>query len=283
MPCLLLRPRSRSDLFRWPRCPSLGLCTRDSLVFRLMNVPSIRTGLSFAVGFKRPRRTTRVTRVTSPSRPMLDCPCRRPTANSKRTTIPTSCVLPRRRRSKWRRAGQAHPHYRTTRALASSNRRMPSHAFKPRAYATPLVVGLIRNRGPAAAASLNVVIPAATAFRQATQDITVLPFQTTEENRMKRVLSRRRKRRRVGQACQVCRAMRAATNTSWPTPSYPRSHPPAGSGPTPDHPCNRPVVVDGDAVAILTTRRTALPLWEVTPSRARMRMSSGPNEGSAAG
>ena len=84
---------------------------------------------------------------------MLDCPCRRPTANSKRTTIlPTRCVLPRRR--KWRRAGHAHPHCRMTRAPASSNRRMPSHAFKPRAYATPPpVVGLIRNRGPAAAAS----------------------------------------------------------------------------------------------------------------------------------
>ena len=41
-------------------------------------------------------------------------------------------------------------------------------------------------------------------------------------------------------------------------------------------------VVDGDAVAILTTRRTALPLWEVTPSKARMRMPSSRHEGSAA-
>jgi hypothetical protein len=46
------------------------------------------------------------------------------------------------------------------------------------------------------------------------------------------------------------------------------------------HPCSRPparngstssttlVVVDGNVVAILTTRRTALPLWEVTSSKA---------------
>ncbi|EJT68331.1 hypothetical protein GGTG_14089 [Gaeumannomyces tritici R3-111a-1] len=39
------------------------------------------------------------------------------------------------------------PHCRTTRAPASSNRRMPSHAFSPRAHAAPPpVVGLIYNR-----------------------------------------------------------------------------------------------------------------------------------------
>jgi hypothetical protein len=68
----------------------------------------------------------------------------------------------------------------------------------------PPAVGLIRNRGPVAAASLNIVIAAATALRLATQVIAVFSFLTTEESRTKRVLSCRRKRRRVGQACQVC-------------------------------------------------------------------------------
>ena len=91
---------------------------------------------------------------------------------------------------------------------------MPSYAFSPRAYIALLpVVGLIYNRGPAAAASLNIVITVAKAFRQATQNTVILSFRTTEESRMKRVLSCRRKRRRVRQTCQVCGAMRrAATN-----------------------------------------------------------------------
>ncbi|EJT71107.1 hypothetical protein GGTG_10367 [Gaeumannomyces tritici R3-111a-1] len=95
------------------------------------------------------------------------------------------------------------PHCRTTRAPASSNRRMPSHAFSPRAHAAPPpVVGLIYNRGPAAATSFDIVITAATAFKQVTQNTAILSFWTTEESRMRIVLLCRRKRRRVGQACQ---------------------------------------------------------------------------------
>lgn len=73
------------------------------------------------------------------------------------TTLPMRCVLPGRH--KWWRAGHAYLHCRTTRAPASSNQRVPSHAFRPRTQAVPPpVLGLIHNRGSAAAASLNIVI-----------------------------------------------------------------------------------------------------------------------------
>ena len=53
--------------------------------------------------------------------------------------------------------------------------RMLSHTFRPRAQAAPPpVVGLIRNRGPAATASLNIVTTPATAFRRATQNTAIL-------------------------------------------------------------------------------------------------------------
>jgi hypothetical protein len=42
------------------------------------------------------------------------------------------------------------------------------------------------------------------------------------------------------------------------------------------------VVADGDVAAMLTTGRTGLPLWKVTPNKARMRMPSSRREGSAA-
>ncbi|EJT68074.1 hypothetical protein GGTG_14347 [Gaeumannomyces tritici R3-111a-1] len=124
---------------------------------------------------------------------------------------------------------------------------MPSHAFSPRAHAAPPpVVGLIYNRGPAAATSFDIVITAATAFRQVTQNTAILSFWTTEESRMRIVLFR-----------PPARSKLTFSTTS--------------------------VVIDVDVVAIPTRRRTILPLREVTPSKARMRMSSGRHEGSAAG
>ena len=75
------------------------------------------------------------------------------------------CTLPYRR--KWWRARYVHPYYRATRAPASSNRQMPSYTFSPRAQATPPpVVGLIHNSGPAAAASLNIVITETTTIER---------------------------------------------------------------------------------------------------------------------
>lgn len=94
---------------------------------------------------------------------MLDFPyCRHLIANSKRTTtLPITYVLSYRRKG-WR-ARHVNLHNRVTRALASSNRQILSHTFSPRAQATPPpVVGLIYNRGPAAAASLNIVITVTT-------------------------------------------------------------------------------------------------------------------------
>jgi len=125
------------------------------------------------------------------------------------------CVLSCRR--KWWRAGPVHPHCRATRAPASSNQQMPSHALSsPRAQvAAPPVVRLIHNKGPAAAASLKILITVTTMIKRVTQNNVIISLRTTD--RMKRVLSCRRKRRRVGQACQVCRAMRAVT------PSHPCS------------------------------------------------------------
>jgi hypothetical protein len=67
------------------------------------------------------------------------------------------------------------------------------------------------------------------------------------------------------------------TKVSWFIQSRPCSHPPAKARPTFS---TTSVVVDN--VAIPTTTRAALPLWEVTPSGARMGMSSGRHEGSAA-
>lgn len=61
---------------------------------------------------------------------------------------------------------------------------------------------------PIAAASVAV-----TAIRRATQN-TAIQFHTTKI-RIECGLPYRRKRRRLGRACQVCR-MRAATNVSWP-------------------------------------------------------------------
>lgn len=156
---------------------------------------------------------------------------------------------------------------------------MPRHAFGLTVQAAPPPASsLKRSSGPIAAASLSTMITAATAFGQATQNTAILRSRTAEESRMKRVLSCRRKRRRVGQACQVCRAMRAATNVSWPIPRRPCSDPPAKL-----RPAFSTTLVVVDVVAIPTTRRTATPLWEVTPSRARMRMSSGRHEGNVAG
>lgn len=182
------------------------------------------------------------------------------------------CVMSCRR--KWWRAGPVHPHCRATRAPASSNQEMPSHAFSsPRAQAAaPPVVRLIYNKGPAAAASLKILITVTTMIKRVTQNNVIISLRTTD--RVKRVLSCRRKRKRVGQACQIYRAMKAVTL------SHPCSRPPARSGSTSS---TTLVVVDGDVVVILMTRWIALPLWEVTLSKAMMRMSSGRHERSAAG
>lgn len=209
---------------------------------------------------------------------MLDCPCRRPTANSKRTTIlPTRCVLPRCR--KWRRAGHAYPHCRMTRVLASLNRRMPSHAFKPRAYATPPpVVGLIRNRGPAAAASQHRdrhgdnVQTSDPGYRRP-----LIPDDGGEQDEESSVVPPQAQASRAGMPSLS--GDESGNEHELATPSHPCSRPPARSGPTFS---TTSVVGDGDVVAILTTRRIALPLWEVTPSEARMRMPSSRHEGSAA-
>jgi hypothetical protein len=62
------------------------------------------------------------------------------------------------------------------------------------------VVRLIRNRGPAAAASLSIVIAVTTAIRRVTQNNVILSFRTREESRVTIVLSYRHKHRMVGQA-----------------------------------------------------------------------------------
>ena len=229
----------------------------------------------------------------SPNRPMLDCPCRRPTANSKRTNIrPVRCILPRRR--KWWRAGHAHLHCRTTRAPASSNQRVPSHAFSPRAQAAPPpVVGLIHNRGPAAAASINIVVIVTIAIarsqnptgRSLPRTCTVGPrvhtapppapglkrssgpilWSKTTEGSRTRVLSRRHRHRRVGQACRGRRS-RAATHLSWLVLSHPCSCPPAQTRPTFS---TTSVVTD---IAVPVMEGAAVPLRTASQSTARMTM-----------
>lgn len=74
--------------------------------------------------------------------------------------------------------------------------------------------------------------------------------------------------------------MRATATVRWLIPSHLCSRPPVRSGSTFS---KTSVIVYVDDIAIPTTRRTALPLWEVTPSKARMRMPSSRHEGSAAG
>lgn len=155
--------------------------------------------------------------MTSPNRPILDYlySYSRLTPNSKRTTILLiGCMLSRRR--KWWRAGYAHLHYRTTRALASSNRWIPSHTFSPRAQAAPPpVVGLIHNKGPAAAASLNIVITMMTTIKRMAQNTIILSLRTTEERKtMKRALPRRGKHERVWQAYLHCRTTKGITTIS---------------------------------------------------------------------
>lgn len=110
------------------------------------------------------------------------------------------CVLPCRRKG-WR-AGHPHPHCQT-RALASSSRRMPSHAFSPKAHAAPpSAVGLVHN--PAAATSLSTVIAVTIGIRRVTQNNVIFSFRIIEESRMRMVLSCSYKHRRVGQAYRGC-------------------------------------------------------------------------------
>lgn len=166
--------------------------------------------------------------MTSPSRPILDYPCSYPIAKTRSTTgavladnttptpkrtpaLPTlrpqttegsrmRCALPRRR--KWRRVGHdAHPRHGTKRAPPTSNRWMPSRAFRPRARAAPPpVVGLIHNRGLAAAVCLNIAITVTTTIKRAaqTQNNVILSPQTTEERKtMRRALLCRLKHERA--------------------------------------------------------------------------------------
>lgn len=121
-----------------------------------------------------------------------------------------TCVLSCRRKG-WR-ARHVHPHNRATRAPASSNRQMLSHTFSPRAQATPPpVVGLIHNRSPAAAASLNIVITVTTRIERVAQNTLTFSFRTTEE--------------RVWHAHSRCRTTRAPASSNRRMPNSIRPMP----------------------------------------------------------
>ena len=86
------------------------------------------------------------------------------------------------RRRKQQRARYTHLYYQTTKAPASPNQQMPSHAFSPRAQAAPPpIIGLIYYKGPAAAASPNIVITLTTTIEQAAQNTLTFLHQTIEE------------------------------------------------------------------------------------------------------
>lgn len=193
---------------------------------------------------------------------------------------------------------------RTTRAPASSNRRMLnsiglllSHAFSPKVDAAlPLVAGSIHDRGLAAPTSLTsltneVIITIAIARVQnptgrhplRTRTIgprvrtspsptpwskrssgPILPSKTTEGSRT-RVLPRCYRHRRVGQAYQGRRS-RVATPLSWLMPNHPCRRLPTQTSPT----FSTTLIVTD--IAGLAMEGTAVPLQTASQSTARMTM-----------
>ncbi|KAH7010860.1 uncharacterized protein B0I36DRAFT_56651 [Microdochium trichocladiopsis] len=173
---------------------------------------------------------------------------------------------------------------------------MPNHAFSSlRAQAAaPPAMGLMRNRGPAAVACLNIAITVTTTIKRAAQN-NVLSLQTTEERRtMKRAraLPRSRMHERVWRVYPRCRTMEEMTTMSRPVPAHPCSHPPAETRPIcstlPAAVTQRlaewprsatSAVVD---IAIPMMRRTTVLVCTATLNTARM-MLSGRRGASAVG
>ncbi|KAK3681087.1 hypothetical protein B0T22DRAFT_485650 [Podospora appendiculata] len=88
-------------------------------------------------------------------------------------------------------------------------------------------VGLIHDKGPAAATSLNILITVtmitvtlvtvSTTIKRVTQNNVILSLQTTEERKtMKRALPRRRTHERVWLAHPLCWTTKEITTMSWP-------------------------------------------------------------------
>ncbi len=110
---------------------------------------------------------------------------------------------------------------------------MPSHAFGSTVHAAPPPAsGLKHSSGSIAAASLSILITAATAIRQGTQNAVILRSKTTEGSRTRGVWSRRPGHGGAGKTCRGRRSVGAAAHLSWLMLSYLCSRPPAKTRPT---------------------------------------------------